>query len=198
LFWVTLALIAVALGSLGLYEYAGGAVVEAAYPALALTVVGAMLVLGAWVGRPGGLILLGVLAAIALAVTSTIGPRFEGGAQRVDVSPVEAAEVKDTYYVPAGEIHVDLSAVDDIAGLDGRRIDLEANAGEIVVTVPDGMDVEVTADVTVGGEAFVLGQGESGPDVHLVNEITAGPGAPDLEIDARLLVGSIRVQSSEG
>ena len=38
----------------------GGTVVDTAYPALALAVVGAMLVVGAFVGRAGGLILLGL------------------------------------------------------------------------------------------------------------------------------------------
>src|SRR4051794_16678693 len=73
LFGPTLALVAVALGALGLYDAAGGAVLDAAYPALALAVVGAMLVVGAFVGRAGGLILLGLAAAFALALTSVVG-----------------------------------------------------------------------------------------------------------------------------
>ena len=73
LFGPTLALIAIALGALGLYDAAGGHVDDAAYAALALAVVGVMLVVGAFVGRPGGLIFLGIVAAFALAVTSVVG-----------------------------------------------------------------------------------------------------------------------------
>ncbi len=73
LFGFTLALVAVALGALGLYDVSGGSVVDAAYPALALAVVGLMLVVGAFVGRAGGLIFLGLVAAFALAVTSVVG-----------------------------------------------------------------------------------------------------------------------------
>ena len=51
----------------------GGSVVDSAYPALALAVVGLMLVVGAFVGRAGGLIFLGLVAAFALAVTSVVG-----------------------------------------------------------------------------------------------------------------------------
>ena len=196
LFWLTLALVAMALGILGLMESAGLSVTDAAYPALALTVVGVMLVLGAWVGRAGGLILLGVLAAIALAATSTISPRFQGGERTIDVTPTDTAQVEDSYYVPAGRIHVDLSDIDDLEALDGRQLDLEANAGEIIVTIPDGVGVDVTADVAVAGEAVVLGQEANGPDVHLERQVSAGPGEPELELDIHLLVGSIEVRQS--
>ncbi|HZJ05903.1 MAG TPA: PspC domain-containing protein [Nocardioidaceae bacterium] len=197
LFWFTLAMVAIALGSLGLYESAGGAVTDAAYPALALTVVGAMLVLGAWVGRAGGLILLGVVAAFALAITGAVVPRFDGD-REIDVTPTQVSQVQDNYYVPAGSIHVDLSDIDDIDTLDGRRIDIGANAGEIVVTVPEGVNLEVTADVSVGGEATVVGQEGNGPNVNIERRIPAGPDAPDLELDIHLLVGSISVNQELG
>jgi phage shock protein PspC (stress-responsive transcriptional regulator) len=71
LFGITLALIAAGLGALGLYDaLADNNVADAAYPALALGITGAMLVLGAFFGRPGGLILLGTISAIALAGTT--------------------------------------------------------------------------------------------------------------------------------
>lgn len=196
LFWITLALVAVTLGSLGLFESAGLSVTDSAYPALALTVVGTMLVVGAWFGRAGGLILLGTLAAVALAITSTISPRFEGGERTIDVAPVAAASVQDSYYVPAGRINLDLSNVDDIAALDGRQIDLDANAGEIIVTVPEGVKVDVTADVSIAGEAVVLGREANGPNVHTEQVTPAEPGAPELELDIHLLLGSIEVRQS--
>jgi len=195
LFWITLALVAIALGSLGLYETSGGVVIDSAYPALALAVVGAMLLVGAWVGRAGGLIFLGVVAAIALTITSTVVPRFEGE-RTIDVRPTEVGQVQDSYYVPAGSIHVDLSDVADTQALDGRRIDLEANAGEIVVTVPEGLHVDVEADVSVAGEAVVLGREANGPNVHMERQVSGGLNAPELELDIHLLVGSIEVRQS--
>jgi FtsH-binding integral membrane protein len=193
LFWVTLALLAIALGSLGLYDVSGGSVTAAAYAALALTVVGAMLVLGAWVGRAGGLILLGLVAAIALVVTSTVDPNFHGD-RRIDLQPGTAAEVRDEYSVPAGSIHLDLTEVTDLQSLDGREIDLEANAGELVVTVPDGLAVDVQADISVAGSGRVLGYEENGPDVSIDQHIPADPGAPEIDLNLDLLVGSIEVR----
>jgi phage shock protein PspC (stress-responsive transcriptional regulator) len=188
LFWVTLALVAVALGSLGLYETAGGAVMDAAYPALALTVVGAMLVLGAWVGRAGGLILLGVIASLALAVTAA-GPQFEEGPSQIDASPADASLVRDRYYVPVGDLRLDLSGVSDIA-------EVEANAAEIEVIVPEGMTVDITANADVAGEITLLDQREEGPDVAIERRLDAGPGAPELDLDIRLLLGSVEVRQA--
>lgn len=193
LFWITLALVAIALGTLGLYDSSGASVVASAYAALALTVVGAMLLLGAWVGRAGGLIFLGIVAAIALAVTSVATPRFDGE-HRVDSTPVSARQVDDSYFVPAGSIHLDLTDLQDPESLEGRTIDLEANAGEIVVIVPDDINVDVTADVSIAGEATVFGRQASGPDVHLEDRVSAGSNTSDLKLDIRLLVGSIEVR----
>ena len=195
LFWITLALVAIALGTLGLYDESGGPVVDAAYPVLALTVVGAMLLLGAWVGRAGGLIFLGLVATIALAVTATVGPNFHGDRQ-IDASPTNAAQVKDRYAVPAGSIHLDLSNIDDLDQLDGRDIRVEANVGELVVTVPDGVDVDVRAKVEIAGEADVFNEIHNGPDVLIERHLDGGVDAPQIELDVQLFVGSIEVRQS--
>lgn len=193
LFWVTLALVAIALGTLGLVDVSGVAVTDAAYPALGLTVVGAMLVLGAWFGRAGGLIFLGIVGAIALAGTSVADPNFDGD-RRIDLAPASAAQVDSEYYVPAGSIHLDLSRVNDLQALDGREIELEANAGELLVTVPDGLAVDVQAEISVAGSARVDGYEENGPDVFVDQRIPAEAGAPEIELNLDLLVGSIEVR----
>jgi phage shock protein PspC (stress-responsive transcriptional regulator) len=151
LFGITLALIALALGALGLYEASGAAIDDAAYPALALAVIGLMLVVGAFWGRPGGLIALGLVAALVLAAVSIGNPGFDGDRDRV-VTPVRAADVSDSYDVPAGRVVLDLTQVLDLDALDGRTIELDANAGELVVIVPDDLGVDFDAEVQYGGE----------------------------------------------
>jgi len=193
LFWVTLALVAVALGTLGLVEVAGADVPDAAYPALALTVIGAMLVLGAWVGRAGGLILLGVVAALALAAASVAEPRF-GGDRRTVEDPVTATRVEDRYFVPAGSILLDMSNIHDIARLDGRTIEVEARAGDLTVVLPEGVDAVVDADIAVAGEANIAGEVFDGTNVHVQREIDGGADAPEIELKMDLVVGSIEVR----
>ena len=66
LFWFTLALVVLACGTLGILDVAGLDVPSAAYPAVSVAVTGVMLVVGAFYGRGGGLILLGLLLTLGL------------------------------------------------------------------------------------------------------------------------------------
>ena len=184
---------AVALGTLGLVEVSGADVHDAAYPALALTVIGAMLVLGAWVGRAGGLILLGVVAALALAAASVAEPRF-GGDRRTVEDPVTATRVEDRYFVPAGSILLDMSNIHDIARLEGRTIEVEARAGDLTVVLPEGVDAVVDAVIAVAGEANIAGEVSGGTNVHVQREIDGGADAPEIELKMDLVVGSIEVR----
>jgi phage shock protein PspC (stress-responsive transcriptional regulator) len=146
LFWFTLALTALALGTLGTIDLAGVDVADGAYPALALAIVAGMLLVGAFYGRAGGLVLLGFLALFGL-VAATVTDRWDG---RVVVeTPTSAAEVDEEYWNGAGETRLDLSEVADVEELDGRRIEVDGGVGRIEVTVPDGMDVTVLAGSTV-------------------------------------------------
>jgi phage shock protein PspC (stress-responsive transcriptional regulator) len=193
LFGFTLALVAVALGALGLYDVAGGHVTSSAYPALALAVVGVMLVVGAWVGRAGGLILLGIVAALVLAVTSLANPGFDNG-RRISVEATSAGQVADSYFLPAGRVYVDLSKVRDVANLDGRTIDIGVRAGEIVVVVPDGVRTIVTAEVTGPGEIDTPGRNGNGFNVHVDDVLNTGVGSPVLNLRLHLYAGHIEVR----
>lgn len=194
LFWFTVALLAVALGALGLYDVAGGSVVDSAYPALALAVIGAVLVVGAWFGRAGGLIALGVVSLVALLVTSAAQPHFAGD-RWVNETPTRATQVESRYYVPAGSLHVDMSNIRDVARLDGRTIEVQANAGDIVVTLPQGVDANINADVSGAGEVSVLGETRSGVGgISLDRTVDGGPGAPQMNLNVDLAVGNIEVR----
>lgn len=195
IFWFTVALVSVAVGSLGLYDVARGGVPDAAYPALALTVVGLMLVVGAWFGRAGGLILLGLVATVGLVATSAAEPDWDGERRLVE-APTTALMVQDRYHVPAGRILLDLSDIRDVARLDGRSIDISANAGEILVVLPDGVDVAVEADISFAGEVTVLEERRGGTGVSLRRDVDGGPGAPSMDIEIDLVVGEIRVRQS--
>jgi phage shock protein PspC (stress-responsive transcriptional regulator) len=195
LFGPTLALIAIALGSLGLYD-TGHDVATAAYAALALAIIGVMLLVGSVAGRPGGLIFLGIVASLALAVTSAVDGNWTDD-REIDAAPLLAANVRDGYNITAGEIRLDLTDVTNPERLDGRTLALHAEAGEIVVVVPDGMDVDVNADIRFGGEIDVAGHTESGNGVSLSRHIEGGDGVPQLDLQIDLLVGHIQVTQED-
>jgi len=191
LFGPTLALVAIALGSLGLYD-TGHDVSAAAYAALALTVVGVMLLIGSVVGRAGGLILLGIVATIALAITSSVDGNWSTERQ-IARTPVAASDVRDSYRLTAGQIDLDLTEVGDVQNLDGRHIALDAEAGELIVRVPDDVDVDVDASIRFGGEAEIDGYVRNGNDVELTRHLEGGADAPQLTLELDLLVGHIQV-----
>ena len=159
LFWFTLALIALAIGILGIVDVAGVAVADAAYPALAVGITGLMLLVGSFYGRAGGLILVGLLATAPMAALTVIG-QWEG--ERIRETPATAAQVENSYEFGAGQLVLDLTEVDDIEALDGRQISVEGGAGRIELLVPEDMDVRVTGRIDGPGAITLFGEQEGG------------------------------------
>jgi len=192
----TVALLAVGLGVLGLYDTTGGHVVATAYPALAVAIVGVALVVAAFVARGGGLVLLGVLSVVALSVTavvSTVSGLGEEGTQ-VRSTPGAAALVDDTYFVPTGRIRLDLSAVSDPGQLDGRLVDVGARAGTLVVVLPRGISTTVDAEVDGPGRLDLPDHSSGGIDSTYSGAYGTGPGTFHLRV--HLLAGHIDVRTS--
>ena len=174
LFGITLAFVALALGVLGLYDMSGGSVVDAAYPALALAVVGVMLVWGSFAGRPGGLIFLGIVASLALLVTGAVDEYDPRGPIDFDSTPQSSAEVRADYAFVGGQVVLDLTGVGH-----------------------DHLDVDVDAQAAVGGDIWVDGESENGPSPQVRTQIDGGDEVPDLTLDINLGAGSIRVSQEE-
>jgi phage shock protein PspC (stress-responsive transcriptional regulator) len=193
LFWFTLALIALAIGVLGIVDVAGVAVADAAYPALAVGIAGLMLLVGSFYGRAGGLILVGLLATVPMAAATAFG-QWEGD-DGVRETPATAAEVQSSYEFGVGEMVLDLSEVDDVEALDGRQISVEGGAGSIDLIVPDDMDVTVTGRIDGPGAITLFGEQEGGFETSSRGLHDAGADAPRLTIDADLGVGEIYAES---
>ena len=127
LFWFTLALIALAEGVLGIVDMAGADVADPAYPALAVAVTGAMLLVGAFFGRAGGLILVGLVSTAVLAATTVAGEFETTTVRETPVSAVAGRRTATTS--PAASSSLDLRNVSDLHALDGRSIQVSADAG---------------------------------------------------------------------
>jgi phage shock protein PspC (stress-responsive transcriptional regulator) len=192
-FGPTLALLALGLGILGLYDASGGSVADAAYPALAVAIVGVMLLVGAFVGRPGGLVLLGLLSSVALLATAIGGPGYDGPRDLV-LRPTTGEHLQDSYDVPAGRIELDLTRMSDLEALDGRTIHLRGNAGEIVVYAPKGLDVSYDAQVHVGGLVETPHVTRNGWGPRVVSHLDSSRGDnPQLDLDLDLQFGHLEV-----
>lgn len=192
LFWFTLALIALAEGVLGVVDVAGVPVADSAYPALALGITALMLVVGSFYGRAGGLILVGLVAALATAA-ATVGGSI--GDETHYYAPTDASEVRQAYDFGGGRFTLDLSDVSDVDELDGRDVSIDGVGGVVEVVVPDGMDVDVRTQV-VGGQSEVFDQRSDGFDITQDGFLDGGDDVPDMSITIDLVGGEIVVREA--
>jgi phage shock protein PspC (stress-responsive transcriptional regulator) len=191
----TFAAMLIVVGGAGLLDYAGAFTLEVGqYPALALAVVGAGLLVGTLWGRSRGLIVLGLcLVPFALA-GNLIDVPLEGGFGERNYVPSSAAAVDPGYSLVGGVMRFDLT--DTRWGTDPVVIDATVAFGEIEVRVPD--DVRVEFDGSVGaGDIDFFGENRAGYEV----ELEAVGGDPDatktLIIDARVSMGSLDIDRTE-
>ncbi|MEZ0579469.1 PspC domain-containing protein [Nocardioides sp. MH1] len=193
LFWFTLGLAAVGLALVATLDLAGWDAPASAYPAAVLAACGVMLVVGSVYGRAGGLVFVGLVAALATLVAAAVDDISAG---QVDARPQTAEQVKDRYHVGAGEIVIDLTDLSrsELAKLDGRTIEAEARFGHVLVQVPrEGVDVHVTTDVQGGGESVIFGDRTDGSD-----EGTRDVGSStEIDLDLTVLFGQIEVETKE-
>ncbi len=194
-FWPTLALIAIGLGIVGIFDTNAHQVDPGVYPAVAVAITGVMLLVGSFVGRPGGLILLGVVSTVALSTATVLGTfHFDG--RNLEVAPRTAAAVQPSYQTHFGRIELDLTKVADPASLAGREIDLRLNGGEIIVYVPRSLNVEVDAEMGFAGGIKIPGYDGGGIQDSATSTLTGDPAStlPALVLDIDVRVGQITVE----
>lgn len=190
LFPFTIALAAFAVGVVATLHLAGVEVAPSAYPVTVLGVVGVMLLVGSFYGRAGGLIFIGLIAALATAVTSVVDNVDAGQTVK---RPDTAAELRSSYDVGAGEIIIDLTRIKDLDELDDRTLDLEAGLGRIEVIVPDD-GLRVVADAKMeAGEAILFGHKSENDD----RAIFGDSDEPTLTINAEVFLGQIEIHSEK-
>jgi phage shock protein PspC (stress-responsive transcriptional regulator) len=133
----------------------------------ALLVVGAGLVVAAFVpGRRsrGGLILLGVLLSIALAIASVPGQRWhwnvQGGVGNREYQPQTAADVRPVYDGAIGNTTVDLSEVALTGASTPISTRVDGGVGNLRVLLPASADVRVSVQDGLG-HVDVLGHGST-------------------------------------
>ena len=156
---------------------------------------GVFLLIGAVWGRAGGLILVGLVAALATAGT-TVSDQWHP--RREVVRPVTSATLQSDYRVDVGELVVDLTQVTDPTSLDGRTIHVSGGVGHLDIRVPANVTVLVDAHVSGPGGINLFGQDDGGVDTMTSAVHTGRPDAPHLTIDAELHVGAIDVHTGSG
>jgi phage shock protein PspC (stress-responsive transcriptional regulator) len=178
---LTVSLIAIGEAVALIADQAGASLPRTAYIAVALAGVALGCLLGAWWGRAGGLIPLGLVLSAVLVATSSLPPGNVG--QQLQ-QPRSVSEVRSEYRHGLGQIQLDLSQVRQPTKLAGRTIHVKAGIGQTTVWVPDEVDVELTAHLGAG-EIRAFGRTWHGRDNEV--SVTDGDGKTlQLVIDQRL------------
>jgi phage shock protein PspC (stress-responsive transcriptional regulator) len=190
---LTLSAMLVALGVLAALDVSG--VLDPAarhYLALALAVLGAGLLAGAWLGRARWLIAVGIPLTLALVAASTAQDTFRGGTGERLVHPITSTDVQPRYELGAGSLDLDLSDV-DFTEQSGRTT-VHLGAGNVSIVVPRNVDVTVHAGAGVGS-LDLLGSHYDGVglDRSFADEGPDGSGGGDLDLTVEVGLGHVEV-----
>ncbi|MGZ8686995.1 MAG: PspC domain-containing protein [Gaiellaceae bacterium] len=159
----------------------------------ALALVGAAVAVGALTGRRvGGLVVLGLVLLPAFGLAASTPVSFSSGVGGRVERPLAATALQDSYELGIGDFTVDLA---DVALPPGTtNVEVKLGIGEVVVTVPEDVALEIDARAGVG-DVTVLGEHDDGPGAHKrVSVAGSTPDAPVLELDADVAIGSLEVR----
>ena len=161
--------------------------------AAGVAIVGAAVAIGAMTQRRvGGLVFLGLLllaafgaaAATPVSVSSGVGDKVE--------RPLNADAVEPTYDLGVGSLDLDLRAVALPSGT--TSIDASVGVGELLITVPEGVALDVDLHAGVG-EVDLLGDHDDGVDVHRTLTLAGSTAAaPVLQLEGDVGFGHVEVR----
>ena len=143
----TLVATAAGVAVLVIVSGAGVAVPALLFVGVPLTIFGAGLVLTSRFGTSGGLATLGVAGAVAAAGIAGVGA---GPWSVQDHRPVTVQQA-NALTLPMGVNNIDLSGLPCLGAHSESTVTLNQHNGAVIVQVPAGVDVEVTAAVNRGG-----------------------------------------------
>jgi phage shock protein PspC (stress-responsive transcriptional regulator) len=162
----------------------------------ALLVVGVGLIASAFVpGRTnrGGLIALGVVLSIALAIASTSPWHFRGGVGDRSYHPLTAADVHPVYDAGVGNTTVDLSAVDLATAATPIRTRIDGGVGNLHVVLPDSADVQVTVDSGLGNVDVLGSRSADGFYAGTGSAAWTADGNPEFVLTIDAGIGNVEV-----
>lgn len=141
----------------------------------------------------GLLALLAVIAIpIILVVAVTTGNIDADFDEEFRFEPLTVEDVPNLINEDSGQLTLDLSALDP-AEFDGRSepldVRIDQDAGEVIVIIPDGIDVDVDAS-TGAGDVRVFGRSDDG----LFPEVLVDVADPDIDLTVDLNLGVIDVR----
>lgn len=193
---VTLTTVGLLWTGLSLAMATGATVPPYAWAASALLVVGVALVIGAWVGRPRGMVPAAVVLAVVATVTShTMDrpiPQPVLAPESVTYALTEALPSADSWDVGAPTVDLrDLRPTEDVT------YEVHIDAGSLTILVPESSRVVVNARISMGTMTLGDWTTDRAPAQDVTRVVSPGePGAATITINASAEFGELVVKPS--
>jgi phage shock protein PspC (stress-responsive transcriptional regulator) len=187
-----------ALGVIGVLASAGAIHIGiTAGFALAVMAVGAGMMIGGLFGRARTLIPVGLVLAVPLIVAGALGAPLRGQTGDIAWTPASAASLDSPYELAAGHGSLDLSSVHPNGGT--VHVSAHVGAGELIVTVPDNVEVRLTGHVGLGSISFLNASRWSAADsTKTFDSPAAGTPNGTIVLDLAVGLGNLEVDRVNG
>jgi phage shock protein PspC (stress-responsive transcriptional regulator) len=191
---VAVIVLGLTLSGLGVAQALSLAIPLAGYLAAALLVIGLTLLAATWFGRARGLLPLGVLLAIAVAIVTAAGPAIRAPYDATSVRAYASlAELPAGDSTDVGKLSVDLSRVAVTSDVTyAAHVDL----GQLIVRVPEDANVVINYRADLGAVRAYGAEVRAGSE--LTGQVTdpqpAERGQHTLTLDLSVDAGNIEVQ----
>jgi phage shock protein PspC (stress-responsive transcriptional regulator) len=190
--WFVLGLALAAVGLLNLLDQIGAVSPRpVVYPALALAIVGAGLLLSAWIGRARWLIVVCLLLVPVAAALGPVHVPIEGGFGNRYYVPATSGVLNSPHRLIAGQMTVDLRALG--AQSPAPTVTASVVAGRLRVFVPDDATIALSGHVSAG-VATVFGSSISGRNLDLGQMEPVSASAPDVILRLDVTYGNVTVE----
>jgi phage shock protein PspC (stress-responsive transcriptional regulator) len=190
---LTLGLLFVAGGVVGLVVAAGNSVEPTYVFAVGLLIVGAALVVSTWIGRSFVLIPVGIVLVALMSASTVIDVPFTGGVGQKQVTPFALSDLHDEYHLGIGELQLDLTHVTFDRGTT-RHVKATVGIGHLRVRLPRNVVVELHGHAGMGEVRFLDDEHDGGIRVDRDVTLTApGESVPHIAIDAEVGIGQVEV-----
>jgi phage shock protein PspC (stress-responsive transcriptional regulator) len=190
--WYITAAVLIAVGVAAVFDRATTVtLLPGQFFGLALTVIGAGLVIGSWWGRARVLILPALLILLIGIPAAFMTVPVRGGIGGPYFAPTSMDELEDHYELAFGKLTLDLTQLP----VSTQPIDVSAavSAGGLEVIVPDNAQLQVDTDVGAGF-SYVLGDSQGGTD--LTNHYVSGDLGRLIVLDLDVGLGGVEVDQT--
>jgi phage shock protein PspC (stress-responsive transcriptional regulator) len=194
---LTVSVGAIAAGVMVLLDRSGAVHIHPVpFVAVLLGIVGLGLLVGAFVGRARGLIALGVLLSLTLAIAAAVPGVSSRSTGPVTWRPTTLAAIPAAGFEwGAGDARLDLTALPTSGTV---HVSADLGAGTLTVTVPANDTLQLTTHVGVGSTSLPDGTGGAGFGTE--RDLTFapdGPSAGTLVLDLTVGAGTLEVRRAQ-